>query len=148
MLACCFSGRRTGCCMEFAGGRGAGLELAIYEAAGRPGAVLIDALEQAGAGGMGLVVREGLLFEIHGDAGTAGGRVDRSEAGRERLCGAGAAKPEDVIACQEAFDGTAEAGPKLHLSGDGTLYDVASKAGVEDEGVGELDGLAHRVMVA
>jgi hypothetical protein len=97
---------------------------------------------------MGLVVRERLLFEIRGDAGTAGGRVDGGEAGRERLRGAGAAKLEDAIACQEALDGTAEAGPKLNLSGDGTLNDVACKAGVEDKGVGELDGLAHRVMVA
>jgi hypothetical protein len=144
----CCSGCRAGRCAGLAGSCGDWLELTIYEAADGAGAVLLDTLEQTGAGRMRLVVRKWLLHKIRCHAGLACGGVDRLETCGERLRGAGAAKLQHMIACQEAFDGTTEAGPKLNLSGDGTLNDVASKAGVEDEGVGELDGLAHRVMVA
>jgi len=51
-------------------------------------------------------------------------------------------------AFKEKFDRSAKPRPKLHLTGDGTLDNFACNASIENEGVGEFDGLTHRARVA
>jgi hypothetical protein len=97
---------------------------------------------------MGLVVREWLLLKVGCYAGSTCGGVDGIETRRQGLGCPGAAKLEDLIAFEEAFDGLAETRPELNLSGDGTLNGLAGYAGVKDERVGKLDWLAHVRMVA
>ena len=97
---------------------------------------------------MRLVVRKWLLLKIRCHAGLACGRVNRLDTCGERLRCAGAAELKDLEACEKALDGAAEARPELNLTGDGALHGAPGEAGVKDEGVGELDWLAHRKMVA
>jgi hypothetical protein len=52
---------------------------------------------------------------------------------------------ENLISLEERLDGASEASPELHLTGDGALNGVAGYAGIEDERVGEFDGLWHQL---
>jgi len=55
---------------------------------------------------------------------------------------------QDLPAFKQKFDRSAKPRPKLHLTGDGTLYNFACNASIENEGVGEFDGLTHTDRVA
>jgi hypothetical protein len=87
-------------------------------------------------------------FEVGVETGAAFRCLDRFEEVGQRLRGSGATELEDLVALENTLDGAPKAGPELDLSRDGALNGVAGEAGVEDEGVGELDGLGHGVMVA
>jgi len=55
---------------------------------------------------------------------------------------------EDLPAFKEKFYRSAKPRPKLHLAGDRALYNFACNASIENEGVGQFDGLTHRDRVA
>ena len=125
-----------------------GHKLAFHEAAGGAGAVRVDAYQEAGVIGMGLVVGERATFEQAGYAAAPGRGVDGFEAGGERSGGRVAAECEGVLTFEKQIDGPAEACPEFNLAGDGAFYGFPGKAGVEDEGVGEFYGLGHEFRVA
>jgi hypothetical protein len=87
-------------------------------------------------------------FQVGVEAGAAFRGFDRFEQVGQGLRGSGATELEDLVALENTLDGAAQAGPELNLAGDGALDGVAGEAGVEDEGVGEFDGLGHGTMVA
>jgi len=93
-------------------------------------------------------VREGQGFEVSGDARAPFGRVDGSEQFREGTHRRIAAEGCDLPTFEQLIDGAADARPEFDLAGDRALHDVGGEAGIEDQAIGELDGLAHGNRVA
>src|ERR1700722_2472009 len=82
------------------------------------------------------------------DSLSAFGRVDYVEAVNNGSIVRGRCQGRRLARRQKAFYSSPYAGPELDLAGDGALRGGTCDAGVEDEFIGELDGLAHAKMVA
>ena len=93
-------------------------------------------------------MRVGLGLEEFGHAAATLGRIHGIKTSGQWLSGGIPAQGHDLRALQQGFDRPAESSPELDLSGDGPLDDLGGQTGVEDQGIGEFDGLTHAPRVA
>ena len=124
------------------------LKLPVDEAAYRTGSVFFRSFQQTGPGGMRLVVGIRLALKISRHPRAACGRVNGLDTGGKRLGSRVPAKLQDLSTLKQKFYRPAKSRPELHLTGNGTLHDFTCDAGIENEGVGELNWLAHKPRVA
>jgi hypothetical protein len=124
------------------------LKLPVDETAYSTGSVFFRPFQQTGPGWMRLVVRIRLALQVGRYTRTTGWGVHGFDTRGQRLSSRVPAKLQDLAAFQQKFDGSAKSRPELHLSRDRTLHNFACNAGIENEGVGEFDGLTHTFRVA
>ncbi len=111
-------------------------------------AVFFNSLEDIWPGGVRLEVRIWLAFQISVEASAARYSADLSDGLGEGAGSAVLGEAEDLVAFEDKVDGATEARPELDLAGNRALERFSGKAGVENEGVGELNWLAHAFTVA
>ena len=124
------------------------MELPVDETADGAGSIFFRPFQQTRPGGKRLVMRIRLGLKISRYTTATGWGVNGFDTGGKRLRSRIPAKLQDLPPFQQKFDGPAKARPELHLTCDGTLHHFAGNAGIEHEGVGELDGLTHTFRVA
>lgn len=124
------------------------LEVPIYKSTEGPRSVLIDPFEHFRLFGVRRVMRVGLRFQIGCEAVSSRRRPNRFETRGKWLLIAAASKFQHGLPIQHGFDRLAEARPKLHLSGRGSLHRLRYNARVMHKGIGERHGLTHGTKLA
>ena len=110
--------------------------------------ILADPDQKSRVPGSGFIMREWARFQIVSDPLSTGRRIDAVETLGERMSGIGFAQSQHLVPAQKRLHCPAQAGPKLDLTSDRSLRQFRSQTGVENEGIGKLNRLAHRQKVA
>lgn len=94
------------------------------------------------------IVRIWTALEVFGNSLATFRRIYGAQALRERLGIPGAPKSQGLVSPQKRLDGPSQPGPEFDLSRDGPFSNFPGKPGVEHQGVGDFNRLAHVITVA
>lgn len=112
------------------------------------GSILADPDQKSRTPGSGFIMREWTRLQIVSDPLSAERRVDAVETPGKRMSRIGFAQSHDLVPAQKRLHCPAQTRPELDLTGDRSLRQFRSQTGVENEGIGKLNRLAHGGKVA